>query len=405
MNHPLQRPHRWDQIGFGLVSILVFLIPWGDMLLLPMEVQASRVFTLAATAAWIPLLWRRRKMRPLESPHILMLLFVLWAGINIMESAEPERTLRRVLSYMQLFLDAWIIHQCLQSAGRLEKLLAAWLLGCYVCAAGVLYNFSRNVYQGDGRYTAPGFDPNDLAVTLVLGIPVAWYLSLRNLPYKWIYRLYMPFAIAAILLTASRGALVTLSVVLLYPLTTIPKTSAKALAGIVLLAVLSSAAVMQFSSEISFRRLSTIADQLSARDLNGRIDIWQRGYEAFLERPLMGAGAGGFGTAVGARRGRELAAHNTLLGILVEHGLIGLALFLGICLALLRRTRRMPPPEARLWFFLLLGWGVAVTTLSWENREMTWLLWGLCAAGAIRIRKRVPQTVLWRYYGPVPSAS
>ncbi|MBL8177155.1 MAG: O-antigen ligase family protein [Bryobacterales bacterium] len=387
---------HWDQIGFLLCWLLVFLIPWGDMLLLPVRVQFSRAFTLIAAAAWIPLLWKRRILRPHEPAHFWMLLFVLWVGLTVIQTAEPERGLRRVLSFGQLLLDAWIIHQSVRTAERYHKLLTAWVLGCCVCLGGVLYNFLLDVRQGDSRVSAPGFDPNDLAVTLVLGIPAAWQLSMRERSRGWLFLLYIPLAVAGAFLTASRGAAVTLAVVLLLPLSTLWRNTAKAFVGIAALGGLIVYGVSSFSEDVAFRRLSTIGDQVSARDLNGRIDIWRKGYAAFLQHPIMGVGAGGFENAIGATRGTGMAAHNTVLGVAVEHGIVGLLFFLGVVVSLARRAGKGDSYERRTWIILLTAWAIAAMSLSWENREMTWLLWGLCAAKPQPVRFRMPQIVIWR---------
>lgn len=371
---------RWQEIGFWFVWLLVFAIPWGDMVLLPMEIQASRALTVITFLIWVVSLWNGRRMRPLAPAHWFMLLFVIWAAANVWWNSESERSLRRTLSYCQLFLDAWLIYQCAGTTDRLRRLLQSYVLGCYVCFAGLIANFLNGVSQGDGRYTAPGFDPNDLSVTLVLGIPMAWYLAFSCRSWVWVNRLFIPCATAASLLTASRSGLVTLAICLVFPLLAMPRISPTALASIALLAVASGAVVVTFWSDISIRRLSTIQEQLSARDLNGRVGIWSRGIDVFLENPVAGVGAGGFGAAVGARRSRDLAAHNTLLGVLVEHGSVGLGLFAGILVCLLLRVRRSPSLETRLWLVQLTAWSAAAMTLSWENREVTWLLWGLCAA-------------------------
>jgi len=396
MTRSLEKKGHWDQIGFLLCWLLVFLIPWGDMLLLPNKVQFSRVFTLIAAAAWVPLLWKRSAMRSHEATHYWMLLFVLWVGLTVVQTAEPDRALRRVLSFGQLLLDAWIIHQSVRTTERYHKLLTAWVLGCCVCLGGLAYNFLIDVRQGDGRISAPGFDPNDLAVTLVLGIPAAWQLSMRERVRGWLFLLYIPLAVAGTFLTASRGAALTLAVVLLLPISTLSKDRAKALAGIAVLAALCTMGLNSFSEDAAFRRLSTIADQVSARDLNGRIDIWQKGYAAFLDHPVMGVGAGGFENAIGAARGNGMAAHNALLGVAVEHGVVGLLLFLGTLGALVRRAWKCESRERRAWLILLAAWGVAAMSLSWENREMTWLLWGMCAAQPKPVRRRLPQILIWR---------
>lgn len=91
-----------------------------------------------------------------------------------------------------------------------------------------------------------------------------------------------------------------------------------------------------------------------------------------------------------------MAAHNALLGVAVEHGVVGLLLILGTLGALVRRVWKCDPRERRVWLILLAAWGVAAMSLSWENREMTWLLWGMCAAQPKPVRKRLPQFLIWR---------
>ncbi|MBI3681361.1 MAG: O-antigen ligase family protein [Acidobacteria bacterium] len=390
----------WERVGFNLVWMLVFTIPWGDMVLLPMEIQASRALTILTFGAWLLSLWRGQRMRPLTAPHLWMLLFVVWVAFNTLWTPEAEKSFRRTLSFFQLFLDAWLVHQCCWSADRRQRLMLAYVLGGYIGFAGLMYNFFRDVHQGDGRYTAPGFDPNDLAVTLALGIPIAWRLGFGARQAVWLSRVYIPCAILGCVLSASRSGLVTLAVCLLFPLLAFPARSARAIVGAMVLSGLCLAVVTSFWSEVSTRRLSTITHELTAGDLNGRVDIWQHGIEAFFEHPFTGVGAGGFAGAVGARRSGELAAHNTFLGVLVEHGLVGLTIFLGVLAALFWRARKAPSPESSLWTVLLLGWSVAASALSWENRELTWLLWGLCAAqpclGPRQARLSSHRAVLWR---------
>ncbi len=374
----------WQRISFAMVVLLAFFIPWGDMVVLPYEIQASRVFTLAAAAAWLLHLKAGHPMRPLQFSHRMLALFVLWALANVVWTVEPERAARRALSYCQLFLDLWVVYQCSATVRHYRRLLGAYLLGCGVAFSGLVYNFLIGEFQGDGRYTAPGFDPNDLACTLILGIPAAYYLSSSGPRRSWISWLYIPCAVLASLLTASRGALVALAICVIAPPILTSKLSLRAILSFIIVTVISGGLLMFFWNEISFRRLSTIGEQLATRDLNGRVDIWERGFAAFLEHPVMGVGGGGFGSAVGSRN-RELAAHNTALGVLVEHGLIGLMLFSGAMLSLIARNWRRQWLEEKIWTVTLAGWTVAATTLSWENREITWLLWGLCS-GAIALQ-------------------
>jgi O-antigen ligase len=382
----IERTAAWERLGFGMAWLLVMSIPWGDMVLLNYDVQVSRVFSVVTCMAWFFILWRAKASRVLRPVHWFLLLFLIWAAVSAMWSQETERGLRRSLSYMQLFMVVWVIHQASGSRKQHLRLLQAYVIGSCGPIVSLLLNFAGQRHLGDGRYTATGLDPNDLAVTLSLGIPIAWFLNIHTREYRWVNRLFVPAAVVSILLTASRSGFVALTIVSIYLLSTLPCTSRKTALGIVVIVALSAGIIGCMWNEIPVHRLSSIAEQLTARDLNGRVGIWQRGVDAFLEHPITGVGAAGFGAAVGAIRSRELAAHNTLLGVLVEHGLIGFTLFAGAVLSMLAGTWRSSGDLVKLCTFLAIAWGVSVFTLSWENKEITWLLFGLCGS-VPRIRK------------------
>ncbi len=374
-------PERgWQAFSFRLTWLLVFSIPWGDMVLLPYDIQASRGFTVVAALAWVVSLFLGKRVRSSTASQLFMFLFIVWAGSNVFWTAEAERSARRILSYCQLSLDAWLVFQLARTVEDYRRILQAYVFGCYVAFCGLTYNFVNGVSQGDGRFTAPGFDPNDLAATLTLGLPIAWYLAFTTRNWLWLNRLYIPCALTAALLTASRNGLVTVAVTLAFPLLVMPKLSFRAKLGLFPVVLLCAGSVGLFWNDVSIGRLATLADKLTFEDMNGRVDIWQRGLEVFQQNPIVGVGAGAFGATVAGRRGAELAAHNTFLGVLVEHGAVGLLFFLAVILSLVRRSWSSPPIECRLWIVMLLAWGVTLSTLSWENREITWLLWGLCSA-------------------------
>ena len=120
--------------------------------------------------------------------------------------------------------------------------------------------------------------------------------------------------------------------------------------------------------------------------MNGRGTVWNNGLDLFWQNPILGIGAGSFSGTVGG--GIRMAAHNTYLEILVEHGAIGLTVFLTILAGLILKTKRYPLDERLLWWITLGCWMILVATLSWENREITWLIWGLCISFVDRVPKQ-----------------
>lgn len=370
---------RWDAICFRSLWALVFTVPWGDMVLLPYQVQFSRLITVLTVAAWLLSVCKKNLFRPPLFVHAVMFAFVAWAGMSVLWTANPEHSARRLLSYTQLFMDTWLVYQFASTQLQHQRLLQAFVLGAYAAIGGLGYNALSGKVQGDGRYTAPGFDPNDLAATLALGIPLAWYLALTSRKRLWLNRLYLPCSITGVLLTASRSGFVVLALAMVFPLLTWPKVSARNKISLLALVLASAFGVFQFGESISFQRLSTITEQFSKGDLNGRVDIWQSGYAVFEKYSLMGVGAGAFSSSMEGN-GIPVAAHNTFLEILVEHGPVGLLGFLTVVFCLFRKAWFSPMLESRMWTVLLVAWLAAVSVLSWGNREITWLLWGLCTA-------------------------
>jgi O-antigen ligase len=111
-------------------------------------------------------------------------------------------------------------------------------------------------------------------------------------------------------------------------------------------------------------------------NLSSRGAIWLQGLTAFVEHPLIGVGSGAFRDAIPL----DKAAHNTLLGIAVELGVVGLILFLIMLSIVLHSAVRQPKWESRLWLMLLLVWVVSASTIDWAHRKPTLLLMGLIVA-------------------------
>jgi O-antigen ligase len=307
-----------------------------------------------------------------------VLLFIIVAPANFLWTEDPERTARRVVSYLGLFLMTVLFHQTTRSWHTHLLILKCLVAGCAVSLAGLAWNLARGVATGDDRYTAPGFDPNDLGAQIALSIPIAMYLAFKAPKGAIWFRLYLPFAVVGVLLTASRAALVVLALVSLYPALGLLRRAKRRKVGVIAAVLVSAAAVYYASLSISFQRLATIGDELERRDMNGRFAVWDNGMDLFWENPIIGVGGGAFSTAV--RGGSQMAAHNAYLEVLVEHGTAGLLFFLAIILSLFVQVRRFPGDERMLWWIVLAALAVLITTLSWENREMTWMLWALCTS-------------------------
>src|SRR5262249_45201823 len=145
------------------------------------------------------------------------------------------------------------------------------------------------------RYATTGFDPNDLALTLALSLPMSYYLTLRKTRWtRWIYRLQMLLAIGTTFLTASRGGTFCMVIALSLILWTLPSLSKRERIGIIVTAAATAVAAIALVPPTSWKRLGSAAAEVSEGTLNSRTVLWQAGLNEFRDRPFGGIGAGSY---------------------------------------------------------------------------------------------------------------
>jgi O-antigen ligase len=257
-----------------------------------------------------------------------------------------------------------------------------------VAAADVWRAFlSGDVYLGGTRYAAEGFDPNDLAVTLAIGVPIAAHLALERRRWKDCWALaYFPLSLSAIVLSGSRGGALTASVGLASVMAwKVGGKSARTVLALMLLLGAGMAVVWRSVPQDSWARIFTVREQLAAGSMGDRLQIWRAGVDVFMSHPLAGVGAGGFSRAVAVEGGVRMVAHNTPLSVAVELGMIGVLLFFGALASVLRGVMGTKPEMRALAATLVLTWCMGSASLTWEHRKTTWFVLLIGAAlGALR---------------------
>lgn len=363
------------RITYWLAVILIFMVPWEDSITITTLGSLARVMGLVVAVFWVATILLEGGFRKPHFFHVLVLLFFLWNFVSVFWSPDTENTTQRIKTYSQIFLLMLIFWEVFQKPENLMMGLQAYIYGSYVLIASTIYNYiNGNVAVAyEGRYSATGVNAVDLALILIMGLPVAMQLfftarqNKRGIIWKLINLAYIPSAIFAIILTGSRTSLIAVIPFGIYLVGTQQiKFDRKILVfGILLISLL---ALLPFIPQTVITRLSTLGASIEAGDLGGRVELWREGIAVLAEHPILGIGGGAIDRAIGS------AVHNTFISVATETGFIGFGLFLSILGLVVYKIAGLPGRTSELWLIIFLTWAIGVLSLSWEFKKVTWII-------------------------------
>ena len=231
------------------------------------------------------------------------------------------------------------------------------------------------------RYTGLGGNPNGVATAIALALPIAWYLGhfwARGF-LRWLNYLYLPLAIFAIILTASRGGFLVGMVGLMVVPLTFRQLSARGRIATVVFALLSVGVIASVVPLANFSRIAETSSEISDGDVSSRGAIWQAGLQLYTSSPFVGIGTGSFQRAVEPLLGRRIPAHNAFLLVLVEMGVVGFMLFTTNFFVVLRPLLSLPSPDKLFYLCLWLALVVSMLPSNVEDAQYVWALLTLMA--------------------------
>jgi O-antigen ligase len=368
-----------DVLAYIFTWLFVFAVPWQNMVILPGLGTISKVLGAGAIAGTLVHVVLSGKIRKPVAFHWVAIGYVCWVLLSVFWAvAVPDSYLEKVATYLQLLVMTWVIWEAAPTRARLTGLLQAYVLGAYVATGSTIYNYATGTTLAYERFSASGFDPNDLGMLLALALPMAWYITSTTSSafLRWLNRAYFVAGTVAILLTSSRGALLAA----LAALSVIPWTLTRLRRGLrvatVVIMLGAGAAAVRFVPDFAFQRLSTTTSVLSGGTMSGRLGVWKQGLWTVPARPLQGYGPAGWWPTIGVKIGNR-APHSSWLAILVEEGIIGLVLYLALFMVVFTRLLVLPTFERRVSLTLLGTLVIAMTPLGWDADKAPWLVLAL----------------------------
>lgn len=344
--------------------------------------------------------WRVMRDAVRDPVFILAMTYFLWAILTAPFSLWPSHAMRSAISQMvPVALMLFAIFSCAPTVQNLTKLKLAFLGAATVHGAYLLVAGPRP----GGRLMSTGsLDPNDLAVLMVLGFPIAVSSALQA---RGVMRVVW-FASAAVcttvvIETGSRGGTLALAAAAAVLIATFPGWKR----GLALLLVTVGLWVTwnyaPAEHKMRMRELFAGTQDYNYTEYEGRKQIWARARGYIKARPLSGVGMNTFPVAEGNERqriglpGKWSTTHNTYLQAAAELGVIGFAIYLALLLRTLHRAfwlsrpfrlaqgRRSAEPE---YLAALAGFLVGAAFLSHAYFYAFFAMIGLIAF-AYRVRR------------------
>jgi probable O-glycosylation ligase (exosortase A-associated) len=325
--------------------------------------------------------------RRLSAAHYAVLLFGAWVLLTYFTARNQQVAYPYFIEYLKLFLmfgvSAWVVRTARQ----------VWVL--YLLTAGVLGYIAYEVnyiYFFQGGYTYiyrlgyGGLDNNGAGLMLAMGVPLCYFAweGIRRWP-RWLFLALIPVILHAVLMSYSRGAMVSLLAgVPLY----LFRSRRKLQFAVILLGVGLLVPVLA-GKEIRERFFSIEHAEID-ESANSRRASWAAALEITKENPVFGVGIRN-SNLLSQQYGADMEGrtiHSQYLQTAADSGLVALALYLAALVAFWLSTRRArlaakgrTDPEGRQAYAAACGvegamvvFCVGAAFLSLENFELPYLM-------------------------------
>ena len=320
---------RKPYIGIYLWSWLGYMNPhrlaWGLAYDFPFAFIVAIVTLLGMAFS------REPKRLPWTRENIVLLLLIGWMLITTIFSLYPQLAWLQMEKVAKIQLMVFLTMMLINTREKIETLvlIIALSLGFYGVKGGIFTIVHGGVYRVQGPFGTFIGGNNEMALALIMTIPLIWYLHL-NAKKIWMrhgYTAALFLCAIAVIGSQSRGALVGGVVMGAFLWL---KTRNKMFTGLIM--ALAVAAIFSIMPAEWYQRMGTIDTYQSDESAQGRINAWWTAFNLSKDRPLVGGGFDTFQPGVYRVYAPDPTnvrdVHSIYFEMLGEHGYVGFGLFM-----------------------------------------------------------------------------
>jgi putative inorganic carbon (HCO3(-)) transporter len=394
-------------IGVLLYSWISFMSPhrlvWG----FPDAIPLALITAVMTVLSW--LISKEPKRLQFDATAWLIVAFMIFTSFTTLVALDPALSDPKWEEVIKEL--AFVLITLALTTNRIRFHALLWVMAVSIGYYGLKGGVFALLHGGDYRVFGPPAtaiqDNNDLAAGLVVALPLMNYVRInsarKDVRIGWLVA--MAFSFLSILSSYSRGAFLGLAAVSIFLWL---KSRKKLISGVAIAMALILA--IGFMPDKYYARIDSIVHYRQDPSAMGRIQIWGAALRIALARPLTGAGFTAtqsqatvtrYDPGIPAR-----ATHNVYIGVLADHGFIGLLIWLALPFVgwrnsrwLIRRARGRPEwgwagDFARMMQVSLVGYFVVGSFGNYEYWDYYLTMIGLIAAARhILARATVPERV------------
>lgn len=381
-------------VPFYLLCVFAFFMPWetlGGLKELPTVARLLGALTLVVGLLAIV---ASMKIRRMPFAFVVMIVFAFLCLLSISWATDSEKALAGTPTILLLLLFVWLIWEFAPTVEDQLWLMRSFIYGHSVPIVMQFTSFrAMGASLGDDqtRYSGGGHDANYYSELLSMAALFCAYIILHTrqtkgkIPLR--YLAFIPIIGIAIMLTGSRTGFVALLCAGACILFVLRFGGWKIIAGFVVVAGALVFLIPRFTPAGLMTRV-TEGTGFSVEKLGARAQIWEGAITAFWERPILGQGINCASEAIGQASGHYNVAHNLFLSILVELGIVGLAIYLLLLFFLLLAILSMPKAQKWFWLSVMLVWGLFAMSCGAQFDKLSWFLFAMILAQAAAFRNR-----------------
>lgn len=326
-------------------------------------------------------------------PPFVFYFFVFYGALNLvwLPFLPPENLLTAswfLITYVQLLIISWILISIFKAPAIALNGIKAVSYGTTFFAIITVFNIGGvqdvDSYKGLDRITGFGTNANEYGIIMACGtLANLCFLEAavrrRNASVLWF--LFTSGLLAkATIDSASRSALICLVFGFAAYLISLTKEKVRILIAfsMLILSFLLSSYFVLHNDTLLLRLTESALD----RNIAGREFIFERAWDMFLERPLLGWGPGRHLSKLGYAFEKEVRdTHNLILYLLTQSGIVGFMIFAtGVWICLRAAWKQRSDRLSNLPFVLIATLLVANSANTLFLDKMFWFILAICVS-------------------------